>query len=137
MPPNDTSKAAELRKAERTRKRDAADKRAAMRARLREGINGSEPSVEMDLLMSVLQYAEDRMMEAAWSNHDPRAASVSPMAVDVVEVAMIREMVRRYAHALSSAWLSSLELPPALDPIPCEQCGAPRLEVKLVVSDKP
>lgn len=141
MTKNDREELARLRQEDRIRKRKAADKRAAFRAKLREGIevNRSAPSVEMDLLMSVLQYAEERMIEVSWQQSDPRAIGSAPLTLDVVEVPVIREMVRRYAEALSAAWRdASLEHSSTQSPAhTCAECGAPRLEVKLVVSDRP
>ena len=141
MTKNDREELARLREEDRVRRRKAADKRAASRAKLREGIevNRSAPSVEMNLLLSVIQYAEERMIEASWQQDDPLAIESAPLTLDVVEVPVIREMVRRYAEALSNAWRtasSEHSSPYSLVPT-CAECGAPRLEGKLVVSDRP
>tara|TARA_R110000868_G_scaffold122464_43_gene324627 strand:- start:2759 stop:3235 length:477 start_codon:yes stop_codon:yes gene_type:complete len=128
-----------LRAAERSRRQKAADKRAAARAKAREGIrtDAVPQSIEFQVLQSVLQYAEERMHEATWTPHETRAAELAPLTIDVVEVPRIREMVRRYAQALSNAWLSSSEqIDLSQDVPPCTECGAPRLEVELVVSDR-
>ena len=140
MTKTDREELARLREADQLRKRKAAAKRAAARARFREGIevDASTPSVEMDLLLSVLQYAEERMREATWPPDDMRAAELAPLTLDVVDVPKIREMVRRYAEALSNAWRFSSEHPAPYEDVPaCSECGAPRLEVRLVVSDRP
>ncbi|KKC32965.1 hypothetical protein WH91_11240 [Devosia psychrophila] len=126
--------------ADRLRRRKAADKRAAARARNREDGEAIPPPQpqDFDLLRSVVRYAQERMHEATWLQDDMRAAEMSPMTLDVVEVPRIREMVRRYAEALSNAWRFSSEHPIRFeDVLACVECGAPRLEVKMDISERP
>ena len=106
MAPTDREELARLREANRLRRRKTADKRAKARAKTRESGQSSGPAQPLDfeLLHSVLRYAEERMHEATWLPDDMRAAPTTPMTLAVVEVPRIREMVRRYAEALSNAW---------------------------------
>jgi len=129
-----------LRAAERLRQRKATERRAVARAKEKEGAASyaAPQPLEFELLRSVLQYAEERMHEASWLQDDMRQCELVPLTVDVAEVPLIREMVRRYAQALSNVWRFSLEHPaPSNDMSLCAHCGAPRLEVKLDISDRP
>lgn len=140
MTPTDREELARLREAERLRRRKAADKRAAARARNREGLKAdvSAQPLELAFLRSVLDYAEERLHEATWLEDDMRAVEMSPMTLDVIEVPWIREMVRRYAEALSNEWRFSSQHPePFAGGLACAECGAPRLTEKLAISDRP
>jgi len=88
---------------------------------------------ENHILKAVLQYAEDSIAEHAHADADGISLDFPPLTMEVVSTPVIREMVRLYAEALSSAYQFPTFGLPTPSPTPCSQCGAPHLDVMLEI----
>lgn len=123
-----------------TKRRKNTEQRARSRALAREGMRSITLSVPDDpeLIDAITAYAQERSFAASYAVNETRDTARVPLTIDVVDVPRIREMVRRYAEALSNAWLYDVDHPlPHQHVANCEDCGAPRLDGKLSPSDRP
>ena len=140
MKDQDRKEQARRREVALAKRRKSNEQRARSRAIEREGMRSITLTVHDDaeLIEAVKAYAHELSHAASYPVNETRDTAMVPLKIDVVDVPRIREMVRRYAEALSNAWLYAGEHPlPHHEVASCQDCGAPRLEVKLSPSDRP